>query len=211
MKKQVGFNLVYKELNNANVINFGGNCHAGYFIKKSHKSPFQGLGIPTSVLPSFLKSDWQYFFDIKNLIIFKDAVRDIKYNINSFHHFDLEDSIENQLPKFKIEFLIRWKNLLEHIKNPNNFIIYNEYYPLWCEDKKQCLQEAVHAILGLQPKAQLIVVCEDKKQIFDNAVTVIRNPKDDENADLWGYVTRNIEQRNFYSGRRYFFHREKFI
>lgn len=223
MERQVGVNLVRKEINNANVINFGGNCHVGYFIKKCFKSPFSGLGFPTSVLPYFLNSNWKEdFFNLENLIVFRDVlggvcVRDLKYNVNSHNHFEakecanLIDVVKEKLDRFKAEFINRWDNLLIQIENPHNFIVYNEYYPLWLENNKVGLQEAVDSILALKPKAQLIVVCEDKKQLFENVATVIKNPKDDETADLWDFIVNNIEQRSFYSGRRYFFRKKNFI
>jgi len=76
---------------------------------------------------------------------------------------------------------------------------------------KRGLQEAVDAILELKPKAHLIVICEDKKQVFKNATVVIKSPKDDLKANLWGYILNNIGQRSFYSGRHYFFQKKTLI
>ena len=160
-------------------LNFGGGCEPANALYKQAKglnyisSPFDWLGVPTGSLPLILFSAW--YDDIFGSVLTyncaaegKIGVRDLKYGINSIHHFSSRgldnyfELISGQLPLFREKLRVRWDEAVA-ADGDDLVILYREFQPPYAI--RGDLGEAVDAIKRLMPKSRLVVIGEEPREL----------------------------------------------
>jgi hypothetical protein len=160
-------------------LNFGGGCEPAHALYKQSRSidyvlsPFDWLGVPTGCLPFVLGSEW--WKDIFSSIVTyncaaegKIGVRDLKYGINSIHHFNSSgldnyfELISGQVLLFREKLHVRWQEMIlsDHV---GLVLLYREFQPPY--GVKGDLSLAVDAIKRVMPKSRLVVIGEEPREL----------------------------------------------
>lgn len=187
-------------------VNLGGNCEACSAFRRLKveqiPSPFDWLGIPSGKLSELLSTNWtDDIFSPDNVITFISpvhgylGVRDIKYHINSLHHFHKYDT--QHLLTFRRKIKLRLENMLKCLENKSLDLVFihREYYPEYAENTKL----SIDSLKCFSDKNKLILVGEQPPKVLKSAVFI--KCKLDKKYFLernwlkkWHFIFSNIEQ-----------------
>lgn len=222
------------------IINFGGSCEPLHALRARAKElssvypnieadvfqgPFDWIGIPSTIFPQLLTTEWYNDAFSTNQVItyncMRDGfigVRDLKYRINTIHHFkrhlndNYHNTLNDQLPKFREELIRRWRSLRSILEHKHAYIIYRDFYPPYENESPNdiSLRKVYDAIISFAPQARLILVTDNQpKQTMKKASVVIqkhfigeffRNPGW---FSIWKIIADKIHKEEFEPGKTY--------
>lgn len=186
-------------------VNLGGSCECCSAFRKNNvlhiPSPFDWLGVPTSSLEKLFNENWiDDVFEFNQTITFDSPIkgliglRDLKYKINSLHHFNKFNSEE--LISFRDKMKKRWISLIANVKEiPKSLVfVHREYYPEYGE---KCLNSIEQKIQQFSPESRIVLLGSEPKNI-NHAIYI--NCKNDQKYFLqknwlakWKFLFANID------------------